>query len=521
MWIHKCFADKVAVFQLISNGKGSLHFYACSPIFWSIMIAASTLSKLRSIVGNNDYFDSPEHRVAYSYDGTPLLSQLPVAIVRPRSVGQLSSIVRLANAEQFAVVPRGSGSGLSGGSIPPENSIVILTNQWNRILEIDQENLTAWVEPGVITAQLQNAVESVGLFYPPDPGSAAISTIGGNVAENAGGLRGLKYGVTKNYVLGMEVVLPDGEVVLLGGKSVKDVAGYNLKDFLIGSEGTLGIYTRILVKLLGKPASTITLLAFFDKLADAAKTVADIIASRISPAALEFLDRTTIQCVENYAHLHLPTTIDALLLIEVDGHRLAVQDEAERIVALCRKDGAQNVKVARDEEEAAKLRSARKVAFSALARVRPTTILEDATVPRSEIVTMLERIQSTASKYSLTFGNFGHAGDGNLHPTCLTDERDASEIKRAENAFDDIFTEAVKLGGTITGEHGTGLAKRRFLEKLTPPPALEMMRRIKEILDPHAVLNPGKIFSLRPRCEGSMPRNPEQIKKFLDAGAFA
>ena len=484
------------------------------------MIAPSTLSKLKSIVGQDNFFNSPEHRHVYSYDGTPLLSQLPVAIVRPQSKEQISSIVQLANKERFAIVPRGSGSGLSGGSIPTEDSIVLLTNHWNKILEIDQRNLTAWVEPGVITAQLQYEVESLGLFYPPDPGSSAISTLGGNVAENAGGLRGLKYGVTKNYILGIEVVLPNGDLILLGGKSVKDVAGYNLKDFLIGSEGTLGIFTKILVKLIPKPETSSTLLVFFDKLTDAAETVSDIIASRISPAALEFLDSTTIRCVEKYAHLGLPASIEALLLIEVDGHPLVTKEDVEKIAGICKKHSALEIKIAKDTEEAAKLRSARKVAFSALARVRPTTILEDVTVPRSEIVSMLDKIQSIARKYSLQFGNFGHAGDGNLHPTCLTDERNVSEIHQAEKAFDEIFTEAVVLGGNITGEHGVGLAKRQFLEKLTPPSAIEMMRQIKKVLDPNAVLNPGKIFSLKPRCEGPMPKNPDQIKRYLDAGAF-
>jgi glycolate oxidase len=484
------------------------------------MIPQSTLIKIKSTVGQEHYFDSPEQKIVYSYDGTPLLSQLPDAIVQPQTKEQVASLVRLANDEQFSIVPRGSGTGLSGGSIPTENSIILMTNHWNRILEIDERNLCAWVEPGVITAVLQSAVESSGLFYPPDPGSAAISTIGGNVAENAGGLRGLKYGVTKNYVLGMEVILPDGEIVLLGGKSVKDVAGYNLKDFLIGSEGTLGIFTKLLVKLLPKPEVSSTMLILFNRLSEAAETVSDIIASHISPSALEFLDNTTIKCVEEYAHLNLPTTIEALLLIEVDGHSIIVQEDTERIRSLCKKHGALDISIAQNVNEANRLRSARKVAFSALARMRPTTILEDVTVPRSEIVQMLDRINSIAKKYSLTFGNFGHAGDGNLHPTCLTDERDKNEINRAEKGFGEIFNEAVKLGGTITGEHGTGLAKKQFLEALTPPPALAMMRQIKNIIDPNAVLNPGKIFSLKPRCEGPLPKNQTQLKKFLDAGAY-
>jgi glycolate oxidase len=484
------------------------------------MISQSSLSKLRSIFGESGFLDSAEDRISYSYDGTPLLKQLPDAILIPQSVEQISQLLKMANEERFAVVPRGSGSGLSGGSVPVENCVVLLTNQWNRILEIDQKNLTIWVQPGVITATLQDAVEKIGLFYPPDPGSAAICTIGGNVSENAGGLRGLKYGVTKNYVMGMEVVLPNGEVILTGGKSVKDVAGYSLKDFLIGSEGTLGVITRVLLRLIPKPQTSRTMLAFYSKLSDSAETVSDIIASKITPAALEFLDNTTIRCVEDYAHLGLPTTIESLLLIEVDGRAAEVQEDAAKVVEICRRHGALEIKIAADEQEAARLRSARKSAFSALARVRPTTILEDATVPRSEVAPMLERINQIARDNSLTFGNFGHAGDGNLHPTCLTDERDKDEIHRAERAFDQIFTEAVRFGGTITGEHGVGLAKLKFLEKAAGEPAIEMMRKIKESIDPNGVLNPGKIFSLRPRCEGPLPTNREQIKKFTDAGAF-
>jgi len=484
------------------------------------MIPQSTLSKIQSIFGTRGYLDSAEDRISYSYDGTPLLKQLPDAIVIPSSVDQISQLLRLANVERFGVVPRGSGSGLSGGSIPVENSVVVLTNHWNRILEIDEKNLSVWVEPGVITAQLHSAVENLGLFYPPDPGSAAICTIGGNVAENAGGLRGLKYGVTKNYVLGMEVVLPDGEVIVTGGKSVKDVAGYSLKDFLIGSEGTLGIITRVLLRLIPKPQATKTMLAFYGKLSDSAETVSEIIAAKITPAALEFLDNTTIRCVEDYAKLGLPTDIESLLLIEVDGRGAEVEEDAEKIVGICRRHGATEIRVAANEQEAVKLRTARKAAFASLARVRPTTILEDATVPRSEVAPMLETINRIARNYDLTFGNFGHAGDGNLHPTCLTDERDTKQIHMAERAFEEIFSEAVRFGGTITGEHGVGLAKLRFLEKAVGEPAIEMMRRIKESIDPNAVLNPGKIFSLRPRCEGPLPSNRDQIKKFVDSGAF-
>ncbi len=484
------------------------------------MISKQTLGKLKNIVGMGNYFDSPEDKIAYSYDGTPLLHQLPEAILIPRNINHISEIVKLANEEKFAVVPRGAGSGLSGGSIPVENSVVVLMNHWNKVLEIDRANSTAWVEPGVITGQLQSVVEENDLFYPPDPGSSSICTIGGNVAENAGGLRGLKYGVTKNYVMGMEVVLPSGEVIITGGKSVKDVAGYNLKDFFVGSEGTLGIFTRILLKLIPKPETSKTMLVYYDNIPDAADTVSDIIASRITPAALEFLDSTTIKCVEEYAHLGLPTSVGSLLMIEVDGRQSVVDEDSSKIKSICTRHKALDVRVSVDKEDAAKLRSARKVAFAALARVRPTTILEDATVPRSEVARMLDRINQIAASYGLLFGNFGHAGDGNLHPTCLTDERDKNEINRALKAFDEIFSAAVKLGGTITGEHGTGLAKKVFFEKIAGPAQIGMMRSIKAVIDPNSVLNPGKIFSLSPRCEGAMPRSQDQIKKFLDLGAY-
>lgn len=484
------------------------------------MIPNRALGRLKSIVGGENFLDSPEHKIVYSYDATPLLKHIPDAILIPRSTDQISEILKLANEEKFAVVPRGSGSGLSGGSIPVENSVVLLMTHWNHILEIDRSNLTVWVEPGVITGQVHAAVEDLGLFYPPDPGSSAICTIGGNVAENAGGLRGLKYGVTKNYVMGMEVVLPTGERFVMGGKSMKDVAGYNLKDFLVGSEGTLGVFTKILLKLIPKPVTTATMLVFFDKISEAAETASDVIASKVTPAALEFLDQTTVKCVEEFAHVGLPSSIGALLMIELDGRPYSVREDVELVRTICGRHHAVEIREASTNEDAAKLRSARKVAFSALARVRPTTILEDATVPRSEIAPMLEQIDRITEKYNLLFGNFGHAGDGNLHPTCLTDERDSDEINRAHEAFDEIFTHAVKLGGTITGEHGTGLAKKQFFEKIAGPAQIGMMRAIKNAIDPNSVLNPGKVFSLSPKCEGSMPKSQEQLRRFTELGAY-
>lgn len=484
------------------------------------MISSVTLKKIRDIVGKSNFLDSIEDRISYSYDGTPMLQQLPDGAVIPQSVEQVVEILKLANQERFAVVPRGSGSGLSGGSLPVRDSIVLLMNHWNRIIEIDEQNFTAWVEPGVITGNLHAAVESRNLFYPPDPGSSSICTIGGNVAENAGGLLGLKYGVTKNYVMGLEVVLPTGEFLRAGGKVVKDVAGYDLKDYFVGSEGTLGIFTRILLRLIPKPETSRTLVAFFASLSDSGNAVADIVASRVTPAALEFLDNATIRSVEAYASLGLPTSAASMLLIELDGRKSVVEEDVATVTSILQLRNAAEIKVAQNETEATKLKTARKAAFSALARLRPTAILEDATVPRSEVPKMLEIISQCAQKYGLLIGNFGHAGDGNLHPTCLIDERNSAEVQSAHACFSEIFDAAVRLGGTITGEHGVGLAKREFFERLANPAALEMMKKIKLTLDPNQVLNPGKVLSLRPRCEGPLPATKERLQAMLATGAF-
>ena len=461
----------------------------------------SLKEKIKNIVKEKNFTDSPEDKLTYSYDATPLYNQLPEAIVFPENDEQISAIVKLANEEKFAIVPRGSGTGLSGGAIPVDNSVVIVMTRWNRILEIDTSNLTALVEPGVITGVLQKEVEKIGLFYPPDPGSINVCTIGGNVANNAGGLRGLKYGVTKNYVLGVEMILPNGDLLKTGGKNMKDVSGYNLRDFIVGSEGTLGIITKVLLKLIPKPSESITLLAYFDKLTDSARAVADIISAHITPSMMEFLDKTTINCVEEYTHIGLPVNSEAVLLIEVDGRGSMVHDDAETIKGILKKNNSSFIKLAKDNAEADILKMARRTAFSALARQRPTAILEDATVPRSELPVIIEKVNEASKRFDVTFGNFGHAGDGNIHPTCLTDERDKSEIDKAHRAFEFIFNEAVKLGGTITGEHGTGLAKKQFLESVAGIPGIEMMKKIKTSIDENNIINPGKIFSISPKCE--------------------
>lgn len=458
------------------------------------------LESLREILPPDSILSSTEELFSYSYDATPGLKQMPSYVVLPTEAAQISKIVQLARREKVAVVTRGSGTGLSGGSIPSSGAIVICTSRMNRVLELDTKNLTMWVEPGVTTLHVAETAEKSGLFYPPDPGSMKISTIGGNVAENSGGLRGLKYGVTRDYVMGLEVVLADGRVLETGNKCVKDVAGYSIKDLFVGSEGTLGIITKILLKLLPLPAAKQTLLASFAKMSDAAATVSAIIESRIIPCTLEFLDRTTIRCVEEYASIGLPLDAEAILLMESDGHPVVVAEEAQKMHDLAMKHRATKIESAKDAAEGQRLALARRSAFVALARVAPTTILEDVTVPRSRLVEMVEFIQKVAGKHRLKIGIFGHMGDGNLHPTFLTNEKNADEMARVEEAFAEIFAHAVSLGGTITGEHGVGLAKKKFLHLVTGKPGLEFMKIIKRTLDPGNILNPGKMFDIDPHA---------------------
>ncbi len=452
------------------------------------------LEALVAIVGESNVLTQREDLIPYSFDGTAALKQLPGCVAFARSTEDIAAVLKLANQTNTAVVTRGSGTGLSGGSLPSRDSIVLCTVQMDAILEVDEKNLTLLTEPGVTTLKLSEAAERVGLFYPPDPGSMKISTIGGNVAENSGGLRGLKYGVTRNYVMGMEVVLPQGDIMWLGNKCVKDVAGYSLKDLFVGSEGTLGVITKILLRLIPQPAVKKTMVATFGEMDQAAEAVSAIIAAKIIPCTLEFLDRTTIHCVEDFAKIGLPLDCEALLLMETDGHPAVVAEEAEEMERVCREQGCMELRVAKNAAEGVKLASARRSAFSALARMAPTTILEDATVPRSELATMIRFVDQIAKKYELKIGTFGHMGDGNLHPTFLTDERNTEEIHRVEEAFKEIFDEAIRLGGTITGEHGVGLAKKSFLPTFLGDVQLDVLKKLRKVLDPIGILNPGKMF---------------------------
>ncbi len=452
------------------------------------------LRSLSALVGDDRLLTKAEDLIPYAFDGTAALKVRPAAVVFPLTTEEVAACVRLAAADGIAIVTRGSGTGLSGGSVPSADALVICLVRMDRILEMDPENLTMRVQAGAVTMKIDQEAGKHGLLYPPDPGSMRISTIGGNVAENSGGLRGLKYGVTRDYIMSLEVVLADGRITRLGTACVKDVAGYSMKDLFIGSEGTLGIITEVLLRLVPKPAARRTMLALYDTMEAAASTVSAIIAAKIIPCTLEFLDRTTTNCVEEYAHVGLPTDCEAVLLMETDGHPAAVEDEAERMAEIARTHGAREVRTARDEAEAASLAAARRNAFSALARRRPTTILEDVTVPRSKLATMVTFIAETAKHYNLQVGTFGHMGDGNLHPTFLTDERDEAEMARVHHALDAIVTRTLELGGTITGEHGVGLAKKPWLRRQMGEHSHELMREVKRAIDPKGLLNPGKIF---------------------------
>jgi glycolate oxidase len=458
------------------------------------MLSEPLLASFGAIVGGHAVLSENEDLVPYGFDGTAALKARPGAVVFPASTDQVAACVRLAAQHRLPIVTRGSGTGLSGGSVPVPGCVVLCLTQMDAILAVDPRNLTLRAQPGAITQRIDEAAAAHGLLYPPDPGSQRISTIGGNVAENSGGLRGLKYGVTRDYVMGLEVVLADGGVARLGTACVKDVAGYSLKDLFVGSEGTLGIITEVLLKLVPRPAARRTLLALFDSIEDAAETVSAIVAARIIPCTLEFLDRMTASCVEDYARVGLPTDCAAVLLMETDGHPAAVADEASQMEAIARAHRAREVRAARDEADALQLAAARRNAFAALARRRPTTILEDVTVPRSELAPMVTFIAETAAVFELQIGTFGHMGDGNLHPTFLTDERDKDEMDRVHRALDAIVTRTLAVGGTITGEHGVGLAKKPWLRQQMGPVGMSLMRQVKAALDPQGLLNPGKIF---------------------------
>lgn len=459
------------------------------------MVKTQAIEALTRALGKENVITEPEDLICYSFDATAdMPSKTPDVVVVPQNTEHVVQIIKIAREYKMPIYPRGSGTNLSGGTIPLHGGIVLSMKGMSEIVEVDADNLVATVQPGVIIQDLNNAVAPYGLIYPPDPGTVATATMGGSVSECSGGLRGLKYGVTKHYVMGLEVVMADGTVARFGGKTVKNVTAYDMVKLFTGSEGTLGIITEIIVKLIPAPEAKKAMLATFDSLADAGNTVTEIVRGKVIPATMEIMDQVTIRTVENFAKVGLPVDAEALLLIEVDGIPEVVEREAATVIKVVEKNKGK-IKVAKDDKERDGLWAARRSALPALAQVKPTTVLEDATVPRSRLTEMLVALQDIAKKYDLQIGTFGHAGDGNLHPTILTDARDTEEMKRVHQAVDEIFKVALGLGGTISGEHGIGIAKSKYLPMEFGEQGVEVMKKIKKALDPENLLNPGKMFS--------------------------
>jgi glycolate oxidase len=452
------------------------------------------IAALQAITGTERTLTSPEDMVAYSYDATWIESP-PQVVVLPKNATEISEVLKLANRYKIPVAPRGAGSGLSGGSVPQQGGIALALTLMNRILEIDTENSVAVVEPGVITFALQKAVEKVGLFYPPDPSSLKQSAIGGNIAENAGGARCLKYGVTSDYVRALEVVLPTGEIIHTGGKMVKIATGYNLRHLFVGAEGTLGIVTRITLKLIPLPKYKRTALATFPSVESASVAVTQIMESGLLPASIELMDNLTIRCVEEFKPAGLPLDAGALLLFALDSnYEQILLSETEAVAQICRECGATSVRVAADDSENDKLWEARRAISPALARRRPNKLGEDISVPRSALPELVRGIAEISERYKLPIPVFGHAGDGNLHPNMLCDRRDLQEMERVHAAATEIFRLAIRLGGTLSGEHGIGLLKKEFMVEALGVEQVELMRRLKAIFDPNGILNGGKLF---------------------------
>ena len=461
------------------------------------MASQALIKDFEELLGKENVFTSEADRQSYSFDSAVLPSVTPAMVLRPTTTEQLGQCVKKLYEAGVPMTVRGAGTNLSGGTIPDSvDSAVILTTALNRILEINSNDLYAVVEPGVITAQFAAEVAKKGLFYPPDPGSQSVSTLGGNIAENAGGLRGLKYGVTKDYLMGIEFYDSTGALVRSGSRTVKCVTGYNLPGLMIQSEGTLGIISQAVMKLIPPPQASQALMAVFADMQDAAEAVAGIIAAHILPCTLEFLDNNTIVRVDDFTHAGLPREAGAILLIEVDGHPAQVADDAAAVEKVLKANRATAVYVPKDAEEKNRLWEARRQALPVLARSRPTTVLEDATVPRSQIPAMMKAVNEIAAKHKVEVGTFGHAGDGNLHPTFLCDKRDKDEFSRVEAAVDEMFDVAIKLQGTLSGEHGIGTAKAKWLEKETGRGAIEYSRRLRQALDPKRLLNPTKMVEI-------------------------
>jgi glycolate oxidase len=459
-----------------------------------LMWKPEIVKQLINIVGNDSVLTAKEDLATYAYDGTTTWSHPPDVVVLPKSTAEISSILKLADENRIPVTPRGSGTNISGGSVPICGGIVLCTTRMNRILEINKANLTATVEPGVVLQDLNTLLAKENLFYPPDPQSFLSCTVGGTVAENSGGPLCIKYGVTKQYVLGLEVVLPDGYVMSIGGSTVKNRTGYDLLHLFTGSEGTLGIVTKITLRLIPKPAAKKTIFAIFDDMTLAGDVVSKILANGIVPAKIEFVDNFVIRRIEEKMHIGLPVDANTMLLIDVDGSLAAVESEAKQILDLLNEGGAKISRLAKDDAESMMYWKARSAGFAAIYSAARTVIAEDVTVPRDRLSEFIKKLDAISKKSGFQIVLIGHAGDGNIHPSVFTNSREKEDLDRLDETLTEIFEAALALGGTLSGEHGIGLEKKRLLAKALDPKAIEIMRKIKGILDPNNIMNPNKIW---------------------------
>ncbi|KHE72427.1 FAD-binding protein [Halobacillus sp. BBL2006] len=433
-------------------------------------------------------------RYSYSFDAS-FGEYLPEAVVQVKHQDEVVAVLKVANKYKIPVYPRGQGTCLSGGPLPVFGGMVLDMSQWPESIEVSPDDLTVKVTPSVLTGNINKEAEKHGLMYAPDPSSAHVATIGGNLAENSGGPRGLKYGVTKDHVLGLEVITPEGEIIRTGGSTIKNVTGYDLTKLIVGSEGTLGVITEATLKLMPKPIAVQTLMVSFNEVRKAGEAISKTLTSGILPAKMEFMDQACIQAVENFKPAGLPVEAAAIVIIELDGHPETLKIERKLVEEIMEKVGAKETVIPKSDEEAEKIWHARKQVSPAIAKIKPTKVSEDATVPRSKIPDLIDRLQDIKEKHNVEIVAFGHAGDGNLHPNVLCDKRDQEEMKRVELAVEEIFEAAIELGGTLSGEHGIGTMKAPFLESELGEVGVDMMKRIKESWDPNGILNPGKIFA--------------------------
>lgn len=453
------------------------------------------IDEMVQVLGKDRVKQELEDLICYSYDSTNMI-EMPGVVVFPKTTEEVSSLLKIANHWRVPVTTRGGGTNLVGGTVPQEGTIVLSTQLFNQIVEVDEENFLAVVEPGLITRDLHRAVEAKGLFYPPDPASLNMSTIGGNVAENAGGPRGFKYGVTKDYLLGLTVVLIDGRIIRVGGRTIKNVSGYDLTRFFAGSEGTLGVITEIIVRLIPLPEYKRTMLVLFDELDQAAETVSAIIRSKVVPTTLELMDHEIIDLIEQRDPVGFPRDVGAAMLFEVDGGENEVQAQIEKIERICLNQGARSVKLAANQEEADNLWRGRRNAFGVMAQSFTNVYPEDATVPRNKVPEMIRRMKEIGKKFNVGMLILGHMGDGNLHPNICINDDEPGALERAELAIDALFAAALECGGTLSGEHGIGQAKKKYLSWQFDADTIDVMKELKKTLDPYGLLNPGKIFEV-------------------------